>query len=101
MEERERFLKHIRKDNLCGKEEEPLALLVFGALMKGPNFRRACSFAGLSRHNKDAKKWWANMHNGGFMTTKKIHFNPEGENTGIEFCLAMIVARGYLEMKKA
>lgn len=81
MNEKDKFLKHIRKDNLCGKEEEPLALLIFGALTKGPNFRRACSFAGLNRNDEQARKWWSNMHNGGFMTTKKIRFDPESENS--------------------
>jgi hypothetical protein len=89
-----------RKDNLCSKEEEPLMLLVAGALKEGPNFRKAAKFAGISRRNINARKWWKNLHNGHFMTSKSIHFDME-EDTGIQLCLAMAVGQGHLEMKRA
>ena len=99
MEERKKFLTAIRKDNICGKEDEPLAMLIMGALTKGPNFRKACAFAKLSRNDERAKKWWINLHEGGFITSKRVYFNPESENSGIEFALALNIGKGYIKMK--
>ena len=98
MNNKKKVLSALRKDNICSKEEEPLAMLIFGALNEGTNYRKAVKFAGISRNNTDARRWWANLHKGGFMTTRRIYFNPESEHAGLEFCLAMNIAKGLMRM---
>lgn len=97
-DEKENFLNSIRKDNFCSKEDEPLALMIFGACKLSPRHReRVFKWAGIRSNNPKARQWWRNLVKNKVFSKGQVHGDFEGDNAGIEFALLMNVAQGFIE----
>lgn len=97
---RETFIKLLRKNNVCPKEEEPLACLIGAAFQIGPEYRKCCKWAGIPYRNKKANLWWKRLRKNGIFRNGGIYGEFEEGSIGVEFCLFMAVAQGQIKRCK-